>query len=183
MERLVWEYATEDKDDEQGDDALDMMLDDHEDLVQHQEHPAADRTFTRYVERISAHKTTLGNGLQFMYHINDLFTRWECKLFSLVRLHSWGAKNIRIDTNSLYYLLSGHTVLGVDIHTFGMNQQMHWQSHFQLPDALFTQEIESGRKVFRCMITTDGVDASVFLTRWKWVLTYDETPEERETPP
>ena len=31
------------------------------------------------------------------------------------------------------------------------------------------------------MITTDGVGASVFLTRWKWVLTYDETPEERET--
>jgi hypothetical protein len=74
MERLVWEYAIEDEDDDQGDDALDMMLDDHEDLVQHQEHPAADPTFTRYVERIRAHKTILGNRLQFMYHINDLFT-------------------------------------------------------------------------------------------------------------
>src|ERR1700692_368987 len=63
----------------------------------------------------------------------------------------------------------------------GMNHQMHWQSHFQLSDALFPQEIESGRKIFRFMITTDGVGASVFLTRWKWVLTYDETPEQRET--
>jgi hypothetical protein len=181
MARLVWEYATEDEDDDQGDDALDMILDDDEDLVQHQEHPAADPTFTRYVERIRAHKTTMGDRLRFMYHINDLFTRWECKLFSLVPLYSWEAKYITIDTDSLYYLLGGRTVLGVDIHTFGMNQQMHWQSHFQLPDALFTQEIESGRKIFRFMITTDGVGASVFLTRWKWVLTYDETPEERET--
>jgi hypothetical protein len=31
MARLVWEYATEDENDEQGDDALDMMLDDDED--------------------------------------------------------------------------------------------------------------------------------------------------------
>ena len=88
MARLVWEYATEDKDDEQGDDALDMMLNDDEDLVQHQEHPAADPTFTRYVERIRVHKTTMGDRLRFMYHINDLFTRWECKLFSRVPLYS-----------------------------------------------------------------------------------------------
>src|ERR1700704_6217169 len=33
MAILVWEYATEDENDEQGDDALDMMLDDDEDLV------------------------------------------------------------------------------------------------------------------------------------------------------
>ena len=158
-----------------------MMPDDDEDLDQHQEHPAADPAFTRYVERIRSHKTTLGGRLRFMYHINDLFTRWECKLFSLAPLYSWEAKYITIDTNSLYYLLGGHAVLGVDIHTFGMNHQMHWQSHFQLSDALFPQEIESGRKIFRFMITTDGVGASVFLTRWKWVLTYDETPEQRET--
>src|ERR1700726_1423226 len=44
---------------------------------------------------------------------------------------SWEAKYITIDTNSLYYLLGGRAVLGVDIHRFGMNQQMHWQSHFQ----------------------------------------------------
>jgi hypothetical protein len=68
-------------------------------------------------------------------------------MFSLVSLYSWEAKYITIDRDSLYYLLAGHTVLRVDIHTFGMNQQMHWQSHFQLPDALFTQTIESGRKI------------------------------------
>jgi hypothetical protein len=152
MARLVWDYATEDENVEQGDDALDMMLDDDdEDLVQHQELSAADPIFTRYVERIRAHKTTMGDRLRFMYHINDLFTRWECKSFSLVPLCSWEAKYITIDTDSLYYLLDGYTVLGVDIHTFGMNQQMHWQSHFQLHDALFTQEIESGGKIFRFM--------------------------------
>jgi hypothetical protein len=62
MARLVWEYATEDEDDEQGDDALDMMLDDDEDLVQHQEHPAADPPFTRYVERIRATRPSWATG-------------------------------------------------------------------------------------------------------------------------
>jgi hypothetical protein len=35
MAILVWEYATEDEDDDQGDDALDMIPDDDEDVVQH----------------------------------------------------------------------------------------------------------------------------------------------------
>jgi hypothetical protein len=161
MARLVWEYATEDENDEQGDDALDMMLDDDDDLLQHQEHPTADPTFTRYVERIRAHKTTIGGRLRFMYHINGLFKSWECEFFSPVPLYSWEAiYHDRYD--SLCYLLGGHTVFGVDIHTFGMNQQMHWQSHFQLLNALFTLETESGRKIFRFMITTDVLVPWVF---------------------
>ncbi|KAG2182312.1 hypothetical protein INT43_007239 [Umbelopsis isabellina] len=94
-----------------------------------------------------------------------MLTRWECNLLTLVLLYSWEAKYVPIDTNSLYYLLGSKLGLDADIHTYAMNQQMHWQSHFQLPDALFTQEIASGRKIFQC----------------KWVLTYDEGPEQRRS--
>ncbi|CAM0139641.1 unnamed protein product [Umbelopsis sp. WA50703] len=59
MAKLAWEYATEDENDEQGDDALDMLLEDDEAMAQHQEHPAADPAVSIYVERIRAHKTTM----------------------------------------------------------------------------------------------------------------------------
>jgi hypothetical protein len=158
-----------------------MMLDDDDDLVQHQEYPAADSTSTRYVERIRAYKTTMSDRLRFMYHINDLFTRWECKFFSLVPLYSWEAKYITIDTIFLYYLLGGRTVFVVNLHTCYELTNALAKSFPTARCPLYTRE----RKWPKDIQVYDNDRwcwcLGVFLTRWKWMLTYDEAPEERET--
>jgi hypothetical protein len=132
-----------------------------------------------YVNPIRESNTTVQAKMKRMYSLNILFTAWQCKLYTLVPIHTYDAKYVRIDTRSLHQLLGGTRGTGVNEVQFRARREEFFRLHFNLPSKLFTADTNT--PCFNYMIDTDGVGASVHIFRWKWIIIRpNETSAARE---
>ena len=127
-----------------------------------------------FVDEYKVHSSTLMSKLRFnqrenllVYRLNlDSFCQNKC--YNLVPLYTLKSKYITLDCDALYQVcgnLSVFTDHRSNKKEFGLAQEWVFSKLFRIPKRFFQHAQD--KRTFNFMIKTDGVGASVVLSRWK----------------